>query len=208
MCVGRIGGFFKKRFANERECFGVDISPELIANAKERFRRYNIDFSVGSVADFKLPEKVDCITLSSVLCYFDDPYPVLKHILGYLKEDGLLIVTDMFNLWNVEVRTKYKLEDKPDWRTINQFGLKNFMDKLKDMGYQCTVTDQIMPFDIAPKEHPIRSWTVNLNGTRHMMCGLHWVYNIQIVQVTKSKKLNQQNSQIFANRDHYVGVKW
>lgn len=168
---------------------GFDISAELITNAKERFGDSFIEFFVADAADFNLNKQFDVLTMTSVLSYFADPAPLLANMLKHLKNNGLAIVTGIFNDWNIEVRMKYKLETCNEWResaVINQFGTKNIKNILNQLGFEGTFTKQIMPFDIEPKEHPIRSWTVLLpDGTRRLTNGLQLLYDIQILQITK-----------------------
>ena len=109
---------------------------------------------------------------------------MLKHLTGR----GVLLISGLFNSWNIDVKMVYRIENTNEWRSgLNQFGTKSIITYLEKIGYSCEVQDQIMPFEIPPKEYPVRSWTVDLNQKRHMMCGIQLVYNIQILVITKRK---------------------
>ena len=187
---GELSYFMKKDTGTSGKIQGFDISPTLIKNAAERFGDEGMKFFIADAADFKLDTKFDVITMTSVLSYFDDPYPVLKNMLGHLKKNGLAIISGIFNEHNIEVRLKYKLESDNEWidnSVINQFSMKGISNFLADYGYQAEFMKQIMPFDVKPKENPIRSWTVNADGVRRMTNGLQLLYDIQILKIIDKK---------------------
>lgn len=185
---GELQSFLKKDLGTAGAVWGFDISKDLIKNAYSRFGRSDIKFFVDDASSFRLDKKFDVILMTSVLSYFDDPYPVLTNTLRHLKKGGLAIVTGIFNDWNIDVRLKFKLEGDKEWEedsVLNQFSVKNIGQFLTKSGYQFKFSKQIMPFDILPKEHPIRSWTVKVDGVRRMTNGLQLLYDIQILQITK-----------------------
>lgn len=185
---GELLCFLKKDLNNRAKVWGFDISEELIENARDRFGEAGINFFVDNANGFKLDEKFDAITMASVLSYFDDPYLILTNVLNHLNKGGLILISGIFNDWNIDVRLQYKLDSEKAWEpeaVINQFSKKRISGFLDKAGCQYSFSTQIMPFDISPKELAIRSWTVNLNNTRYMMNGLQLVYNIQILQITK-----------------------
>ena len=185
---GELLYFLKKDLRTDRLVWGLDISKDLINNARERFGNSSIKFFVANANNFKLNKKFSVITAASLISYFDDPYPILKNMLKYLKPDGILLISGVFNNRNIDVRLRYKLENDKKWKNdaaLNQFSIRTIKDFFAEHGYQCKISTQIMPFNISPKKHPIRSWTVNLNGKRYVMNGLQLVYNIQTLAITK-----------------------
>lgn len=184
---GELPYFLKKDTGTSGQVWGFDISPTLTKNAVERFGGEGINFFVADAKDFKLDAQFDVITMASVLSYFDDPYPVMKNMLGHLKKGGLAIISGIFNEYNVNVLLKYKLENDEEWAAINQFSMKNIRDFLINSGYQAEFAKQNMPIDIYPKENPVRSWTVDVGGSKRMTNGLHLLYDIQILKITDKK---------------------
>jgi len=188
---GELPYFLKKDLGTAGAVWGFDISKELIQNAYRRFGQSDIKFFVDDARNFQLDKKFDVILMTSVLSYFDDPYPVLANMLKHLKKGGLIIVTGIFNNWNIDVRLRFKLENDKQWEkdsVLNQFSVKSIGKFLAKAGYQFKFSKQIMPFDLLPKEHPIRSWTVKVDGMRRMTNGLQLLYDIQILQITKRNK--------------------
>lgn len=184
---GELLSFLKADTGTTGDLAGIDLSDELIENARERFADPDIEFSVADAATFKSSKKYDLITMASVLSYFDDPYPVLKNMLSHLNPGGLVLVSGVFNDYGIEVRMSYKLPTHDKWMkhaVLHQFSLESMLKFFDDNGYSCTESKQIMPFELKPKENPGRSWTVDLDGERHMMSGLQLIYNISILQIT------------------------
>lgn len=186
---GELLYFLKKDLNTTGKICGFDISEGLIKNAYERFsREAGINFFVDNAADFKLADKFDVITMSSVLSYFNDPYPILANLLNHLNDGGLVLISGIFNDYDIDVRLQYKLGNEEQWdigAAINQFSKKSLGEWLTKAGYQYRFSTQIMPFDIPPQEFPIRSWTVNVNGERHLTNGLQLLYDIQILEISK-----------------------
>ncbi|MEK7084538.1 MAG: class I SAM-dependent methyltransferase [Patescibacteria group bacterium] len=186
---GELLYFLKKDLKTEGRVWGFDLSEDLIANAYERFgKEAGINFFVDNADGFTLGEKFDVITMASVLSYFDDPYPILANALNHLKDGGMMLVSGIFNDYNIDVRMRYKLESEREWdpgAVINQFSKKSIGEFLDKAGAAYTFSTQVMPFDILPKEHPIRSWTVSFNGERWLLNGLQLLHNIQVLEISK-----------------------
>lgn len=184
---GELMYFLRNNLKTNAKVVCLDLSEDLVKNAKERFANSNIDFFVANALDFKLKDQFDVITMTSVLSHFDDPYPVIQNMLDHLKPMGILIISGIFNSWNIEVRTLFRPEGIDKWHTgMNQFGIKNIQNYLGHKGFKSEVTEQIMPFDIEPKEHFSRSWTVMANGKRMTTSRLQFLYNIHIFQITRT----------------------
>lgn len=186
---GELPYFLKKDLHTKGKVWGFDFSEELIGNAYKRFgENAGINFFVDNAADFKLQATFDVIAMSSVLSLFDDPYPILANILNHLNGGGIVLISGIFNDYNIDVRARYKLDSEHEWHSgavANQFSKKAIGEFLEKAGYRYTFSTQIMPFDIPPKEEPTRSWTVNVNGERWLTNGLQLLYNIQILEITR-----------------------
>lgn len=187
--TGELFAFLKQQLGTTGACVGFDVDPELVKNAQERFADLGIRFFEANAADFSVDQKFDVITMTSVLSYFDDPYPVLSHTLSHLKDGGLLIISGLFNEWNVDVLLKYRLENddpKGEGTPLNQFSKKRFTEFLDAAGFTAAFSKQVMPFDLPPDpSHPVRSWTVQAGEERMMTNGLKLMYNLDILQITK-----------------------
>jgi SAM-dependent methyltransferase len=166
--------------------FGVDISDSLIKNAQERFKGSGINFAVGDAQNFDLGRQFDFVTMTSVINAFEDPAPALDAMLKHTKPDGLAIITSMFNYHDLEVEFRYRRKENGQWaRWDYLYPLARFVKLIEHRGWGVRVHEHVMPFDIFPKENPMRSWTTILNGVRHMTNQTRVVYNINVVQISK-----------------------
>ena len=195
---GELLYYLKRHFETSGKLCGFDIEKQLVKSAKERFGDSSIRFFVADARTFTVPATFDVITMTSVLSYFDDPYPVLRTVLRHLNEGGILIISGIFNPWNIDVRLNYKLPDEKRWNrgnVINQCSKKSISEFLMKAGYSYAFSTQVMPFPLAPtKKNPIRSWTVSLDGRRYMMNGLQLAYNIELLQITQTRKYYEDRS--------------
>lgn len=186
--AGELVTHLKRDTGTQGAVMGLDYGEALVANAKERFGSENIEFVVGDAQNFQLGKKFDVITACSLVSYFDSPEKVFRTMLDHLTDQGLLIVTGLFNEHDIDVRLKYRVGGEGDWREgFHQFPLSGIEKMLSGWGYKMTVKEQVMPFDI-PKGHenPTRSWSVDLNGVRHNMNGFHLVFNIKLLTISKA----------------------
>ncbi len=182
---GELAYFLKNDLQSSGKVWGLDISRELIKNAKQRFGGSNVKFFAADAYNFKTDVKFDVVTMTSVLSYFDDPFPAIKNLLNLLKDDGIAVISGIFNPWNIDVKLNFRVQGDTGWENFHQFSLSRIQKFITDAGYVCRISEQIMPFDIPMKENLLRSWTVNLDGNRYMMNGLQLAYNIRILQITK-----------------------
>jgi len=89
-------GLYAVEFANSvKEIQGFDISPKMIAIARNKKRNLNIDnitFSTTSLYDKKYKESsFDTILAFNILLYFNDFETVLNRMHGLLKTEGMII---------------------------------------------------------------------------------------------------------------------
>lgn len=189
--TGELIYFLKNDLKTSGDVYGLDINKDFIANALKRFPSSNINFLLGDAIDFHLNYKFDVVTASSIITCFDEPDIFLKNIINHLDNRGVAIVSSIFNDYDVEVRIKHKLPGHNEWRsTFNQFSLNRVKGIISDMGYNCEIIEQIMPFDITQdKQNPGRAWSVMLNGVRYNMNGLQLIWNIKILKITAKENL-------------------
>ncbi len=76
---------------------GLDFSPVMIENAKERFK--DIDFRVMAAENIQLEEKFDLIILSNLIGYVDDIQEVLQQVKKVCHDHTKVIVTYYNYLW-------------------------------------------------------------------------------------------------------------
>ena len=71
---------------------GVDISPEMIRIANEKFSQANISFICGDVEEVKFDRLFDCVMLYNAIPHFTDPANLMSSLAECLKPGGRLSV--------------------------------------------------------------------------------------------------------------------
>jgi ubiquinone/menaquinone biosynthesis C-methylase UbiE len=107
--VGCGPGVVVEELVTERGCefWGVDVSAEMIARAKERYSsEARIHFAVGNVERLDFPDQsFDAVLSMGVLEYLVDPSRAVEEMYRVLKLGGTLIVTvpnvtSPFRIWH------------------------------------------------------------------------------------------------------------
>lgn len=76
---------------------GLDISPEMIKKAKEKYPQ--LDFSVANVETLELDEKYDYLILSDVVGYLDDLQSAFRNLKKISHSQTKMIITTYNFLW-------------------------------------------------------------------------------------------------------------
>lgn len=70
----------------------VDISPEMIKIAKQKFRQKNVHIICGDIEAIELPQKYDNIVVYNAFPHFAEPQVLIKRLVTLLKPGGMLTV--------------------------------------------------------------------------------------------------------------------
>jgi SAM-dependent methyltransferase len=91
------GDFVRLLAARSEHVLGIDLSPEMIAVARESSRGYrNIDYLNADVLNYALPaDHYDCIVSIATLHHLDLA-PILGKMRDALRAGGVLLVLDLF----------------------------------------------------------------------------------------------------------------
>lgn len=71
---------------------GVDISPEMIRIASEKFPQENVRFLCGDVEELAITERYDCIVVYNAFPHFPEPERLVRVLIGYLAPGGRLTI--------------------------------------------------------------------------------------------------------------------
>ena len=71
---------------------GIDISPEMIAIAKAKFKQDNVSFICGDVETAELPCNFDCCMVYNAFPHFHDPVRLIAVLAAHLKVGGRLSI--------------------------------------------------------------------------------------------------------------------
>jgi len=71
---------------------GVDISPEMVKIAREKFTQQNIEVLCADVEELPLERKFDCVVVYNAFPHFPDPEKLIRILSGHLADGGRLTV--------------------------------------------------------------------------------------------------------------------
>ena len=103
--------YLKKKIHAECEYEGEEIDKKLYVKGRKNFNYcYNMGFD-----DFvkKSKKKYSVIILSGILCFFKDPYKILKESLKIVKKNGIIVMFDSFSDYaDIQVVHSFKNNNK------------------------------------------------------------------------------------------------
>ena len=70
----------------------VDISPEMVKIAREKFPQENVTILLGDVEELPLPRNFDCIMVYNAFPHFPEPEKLIATLSGLLAPGGTLTV--------------------------------------------------------------------------------------------------------------------
>ena len=70
----------------------VDLSPEMVKIAREKFPQENVSVLCGDASDTDFGRRFDCIVIYNAFPHFADPEKLISHLAGFLNPGGTLTV--------------------------------------------------------------------------------------------------------------------
>ena len=135
---------------------GIDISPAMIANAKEAYP--NIDFHVREAEDIQLEEKFDVIILSNVIGFFENVLDAFEEVKKYCHPGTKIFVHYYSSFWKPFINLSEFLGIKkrsPEQNWLSKTDIENLLYLAGFETYRSNMR-MLIPFNI-----PIISWFLN-----------------------------------------------
>ena len=165
------------RFKMEK-AVGVDFDQELVHAAKNRGLR--AEFYKGDANNLSGFEDgvFNAVMLTGVHSIFDEFKFSFGESIRLARKGGLVLITGIFNEFPLDARIhwRYPENQNGDWHPgYNLFSMKSVSsfleshEKVKSFEF----LDFSLPFDLDPKDDPVRSWTYkDSEGTRKLRNGI------------------------------------
>lgn len=100
--TGTLFPFYFKR--NVKSVTGIDISPEMVKIAKEKFPE--IEIICGDAEDYHFNKKFDIVMIYNAFPHFPNPERLIKNLEGYLKENGRITIAHSMSREEIQSRHK------------------------------------------------------------------------------------------------------
>jgi ubiquinone/menaquinone biosynthesis C-methylase UbiE len=148
-------GYFTKELAKtEAKITAIDISPELLENAKSKIQSDKINFVLGNACDMPFSDNEFDIALGSSVLHHLDIDSAIKEVFRVLNKGGRIRFTEP-NMLNPQIAlqknipyVKKLLGDSPDETAFFRWRLKK---KLLDAGFTSV---KAVPFDFLHPKTP------------------------------------------------------
>ena len=86
-------GLLTERCGQGTRVLGIDIAPEAIQYAEERYAAPGVDFRVGDALTFADEAGFDGIVALEIVEHVDDPQALIQHLLALLHPGGVLVAS-------------------------------------------------------------------------------------------------------------------
>lgn len=192
--AGELTNHIQNTFPNSTVT-GVDPIRSLIDKAKSNVP--NAKFKVGSILDSGV---VDAMSYNMVVCcgvigIFDEFEEVMSNLISWVSDDGILLVSWMFNEHPVDVWVRYRTygehateHRESGWNIFSQAAVTSFLEK-----HSRVSSWNFSPFRLPIKinqnpNDPARTWTFDDNeGNRMVTNGLRLICNDTLLTVKIGK---------------------
>ena len=179
--------FIKKKI-HVKHLVGVDYSQNLINEGKKNLNQLNIKFYKGSAQTIKIKKKFDVIVASGLVSYFDNIDKFLNNALNHLNSDGILIILDNFNPYDVDVivryrNNKYSTKYEKGW---NLHSIETIKKKLIKKNAEIIKIQKFnLSFNLKKGVDPLRSWHTKIKNKIVFTNGLSQIFDIQSIIIKK-----------------------
>lgn len=98
--TGTVFPFYFKR--DVKSVVGIDISPEMVKIAKLKFPE--TDIICGDAEEYHFDKQFDIIMIYNAFPHFPNPDKLIKHLAGYLRENGRITIAHSMSRAEIQSR--------------------------------------------------------------------------------------------------------
>jgi SAM-dependent methyltransferase len=152
---------------------GVDVSPRMVARARERHPR--LRFEVGAGEELELGETFDYVVLSDLMPYVHDLLELFHRVAAHSHARTRVVINSYSRAWRPLVRLAERLRLKPRKPLRNWVAPHDVRNLLELAGFE-TVTFQTRI--LFPKQIPLISTFLNGLGSVwpfSLLCLTYWI---------------------------------
>lgn len=140
---------------------GIDISPEMIKLAKEKFPKLN--FFAASIEEFQCQDKFDYIIMADLIDHVYDAAEVLEKVHKFCHPRTKIIITTINPWWEPIFFLMEKFKAKMPEGPHNFFERRTLIKFMEFLDFSVSDTGYLLLF---PKYIPFFSWLANTVGIK------------------------------------------
>ena len=190
------GGFlaYLKQRHPAIQCFGLELSQELIRQAKRNRLLKDAVVIRGDLRRFISKETFDVVLMSGVLSIFDDLDVPLRCLLKHLEPGGYGYVFGGFCSEDIDVLVRYRNNylKNTTWESgLNMFSLNTVKKKLQPDVSKIHLFEFKLGRDLRPQKNPIRTYTLRTREKgRIVINGANIVREFYLIEFQKRRRGN------------------
>ena len=165
------------------ELSGIDYSQKLLKLAKHK--NNNIKFKrIDITKKNYFKEKFDVVTCLGTMTVFDDLKMPINNLFKLCKDNGLIILYDPINIYNIDTILRYKKEKK--WLSgFNLFSKKTIINNFKEINKKCRIrfTKFILKTNLKMNKDKMNAWTTKIDNKKRIMVGTSQVLDFHIIKI-------------------------
>lgn len=179
--------YYLRQFFPAFRFSGFDVSEAMLARGREVMP--DIHFAQASLldADHCRQVQADVVTCVGVLTIIDDIDTALRNLASALRPGGSLYIFNAINPYPIDVMVRYRPSGSDGaWELGRNLHSKATIDRVLEQacpGVRLTWHRFDLPFDIAERDDPMRTWTIQTDrNPRQLVNGACQLVNLECLQ--------------------------
>lgn len=162
---------------------GLDYSEKLLRLAK--IKNKNTKFqNVNLKNNNNFNKKFDVVTCLGTMTAFDDWKIPVKNLFKLCKKNGVIILYDPINIYNIDTILRYKKDEK--WLSgFNLFSKETITKYFKKINQRCKIKfiEFTLKTHLKMKKNKMKAWTTKIDNKKRVMVGTSQVLDFHIIMV-------------------------
>lgn len=162
---------------------GIDYSENLLKLAKIKNKDINFqNINIKKKNNFK--KKFDVVTCLGTMTAFDDWKIPVKNLFKLCKKNGVIILYDPINIYNIDTILRYKKGEK--WLSgFNLFSKETITKYFKKINQKCKIgfTKFTLKAHLKKKKNTMKAWTTNIDNKKRVMVGTSQILDFHIIKI-------------------------
>lgn len=162
---------------------GLDYSPKLLRLAKKKVPSA-IFYNRNLKNKINLNKKFDYVTCLGTMSAFDDWHKPLKNLFNLCKKNGVIILYDPINIYNIDTILRYK-KNKTWVSGFNLFSKNTIIKIIKEINKNSKIKFKkfTLKKKLPRKKDTMRAWTTLIDKEKRIMVGTSQILDFHIIKV-------------------------
>ena len=162
---------------------GLDYSPKLLKLAKKKINTARF-FNRNLKNKINLNKKFDFVTCLGTMTAFDDWKIPVKNLFKLCKKNGVIILYDPINIYNIDTILRYK-KDKKWLSGFNLFSKETITKYFKKINQKCKIKfiEFTLKTNLKKEKNKMKAWTTKIDNKKRVMVGTSQILDFHIIKI-------------------------